>query len=139
MFIESITSRIEAAFFMQKTNKEVRELMENEAKKAPARKTRKKAAPAAAEQPVEEVSAEKPEQPAEEAAAAEEAAPPCLEPEWATVQVGDFQGLNVRAGKSIDSEVVGTLPNHAEVEAYPEEDGWRELAGGGYVVARYLD
>lgn len=84
--------------------------METEEKKAPARKTRKKAPAAKAEKPAEE----------------------------ATVEVGDFQGLNVREAKSLESEIVGSISNHGSVMAYPEEDGWRELADGGFVVAKYL-
>ena len=99
--------------------------METEEKKEPARKARKKATAAKAEQPAEEAAA----QPAEQCQ-------PALEE--ATVEVGDFQGLNVREAKSLESEIVGSISNHGSVMAYPEEDGWRELADGGFVVARYL-
>lgn len=91
--------------------------METEEKKAPARKERKKAPAAKASQPAEQCR-------------------PALEE--ATVEVGDFLGLNVREAKSLESEVIGSVANHETVEAYPEEDGWRELASGGFVVARYL-
>lgn len=103
--------------------------METEEKKAPTRKTRKKAPAAEAPQPVEQAPEEEAPQPAEQCR-------PALEE--ATVEVGDFLGLNVREAKSLESEVIGSVANHETVEAYPEEDGWRELASGGFVVARYL-
>lgn len=103
--------------------------METEEKKAPARKERKKAPAAEAPQPVERAPEEEAPQPAEQCR-------PALEE--ATVEVGDFLGLNVREAKSLESEVIGSVANHETVEAYPEEDGWRELASGGFVVARYL-
>ena len=115
--------------------------METEEKKAPARKTRKKAPAAKAEKPAEQAPEEASAQPAEQAP--EEEAPQPAE-QWrpaleeATVEVGDFQGLNVREAKSLESEIVGSISNHETVEAYPEEDGWRELADGGFVVAKYL-
>ena len=103
--------------------------METEEKKAPTRKTRKKAPAAEAPQPVERAPEEEAPQPVEQCR-------PALEE--ATVEVGDFLGLNVREAKSLESEVIGSVANHETVEAYPEEDGWRELASGGFVVARYL-
>ena len=103
--------------------------METEEKKAPARKERKKAPAAKASQPAERAPEEEASQPAEQCR-------PALEE--ATVEVGDFPGLNVREAKSLESEVIGSVANHETVEAYPEEDGWRELASGGFVVARYL-
>lgn len=103
--------------------------METEEKKAPARKERKKAPAAKASQPAEQAPEEEASQPAEQCR-------PALEE--ATVEVGDFLGLNVREAKSLESEVIGSVANHETVEAYPEEDGWRELASGGFVVARYL-
>lgn len=103
--------------------------METEEKKAPARKERKKAPAAKASQPAERAPEEEASQPAEQCR-------PALEE--ATVEVGDFLGLNVREAKSLESEVIGSVANHETVEAYPEEDGWRELASGGFVVARYL-
>ena len=103
--------------------------METEEKKAPARKTRKKAPAAKASQPAEQAPEEEAPQPAEQWR-------PALEE--ATVEVGDFQGLNVREAKSLESEIVGSISNHGSVMAYPEEDGWRELADGGFVVAKYL-
>ena len=115
--------------------------METEEKKAPTRKTRKKAPAAEAPQPVEQAPEEEAPQPVEQAP--EEEAPQPVEHcrpvlEEATVEVGDFLGLNVREAKSLESEVIGSVANHETVEAYPEEDGWRELASGGFVVARYL-
>ena len=101
--------------------------METEEKKAPARKERKKAPAAKASQPAEQAPEEEASQPAEQCR-------PALEE--ATVEVGDFLGLNVREAKSLESEVIGSVANHETVEAYPEEDGWRELASGGFVVAR---
>lgn len=115
--------------------------METEEKKAPARKTRKKDPAAKAEKPAEQAPEGASAQPAEQAP--EEEAPQPAE-QWrpaleeATVEVGDFQGLNVREAKSLESEVIGSVANHETVEAYPEEDGWRELADGGFVVAKYL-
>lgn len=115
--------------------------METEEKKAPARKTRKKAPAAKAEKPAEQAPEGASAQPAEQAP--EEEAPQPAE-QWrpaleeATVEVGDFQGINVREAKSLESEVIGSVANHETVEAYPEEDGWRELADGGFVVAKYL-
>lgn len=103
--------------------------METEEKKAPARKERKKAPAAKASQPAEQAPEEEAPQPAEQWR-------PALEE--ATVEVGDFQGLNVREAKSLESEIVGSISNHGSVMAYPEEDGWRELADGGFVVAKYL-
>lgn len=103
--------------------------METEEKKAPARKERKKAPAAKASQPAEQAPEEEASQPAEQCR-------PALEE--ATVEVGDFLGLNVREAKSLESEVIGSVANHETVEAYPEEDGWRELASGGFVAARYL-
>lgn len=103
--------------------------METEEKKAPARKERKKAPAAKASQPAEQAPEEEVSQPAEQCR-------PALEE--ATVEVGDFLGLNVREAKSLESEVIGSVANHETVEAYHEEDGWRELASGGFVVARYL-
>ena len=103
--------------------------METEEKNAPTRKTRKKAPAAEAPQPVEQAPEEEAPQPVEQCR-------PALEE--ATVEVGDFLGLNVREAKSLESEVIGSVANHETVEAYPEEDGWRELASGGFVVARYL-
>lgn len=103
--------------------------METEEKKAPARKERKKAPAAKASQPAEQAPEEEASQPAEQCR-------PALEE--ATVEVGDFLGLNVREAKSLESEVIGSVANHETVEAYPEEDGWRELADGGFVVAKYL-
>ena len=103
--------------------------METEEKKAPARKERKKAPAAKASQPAERAPEEEAPQPAEQCR-------PALEE--ATVEVGDFLGLNVREAKSLESEVIGSVANHETVEAYPEEDGWRELVSGGFVVARYL-
>ena len=111
--------------------------METEEKKEPARKARKKATAAKAEQLADEAAAQPAEQAGEEAAA--QPAEQCqLALEEATVEVGDFQGLNVREAKSLESEIVGSISNHGSVMAYPEEDGWRELADGGFVVARYL-
>ena len=115
--------------------------METEEKKAPARKERKKAPAAKASQPAEQAPEEEASQPAEQAPEEEASQPaeqcrPALEE--ATVEVGDFLGLNVREAKSLESEVIGSVANHETVEAYPEEDGWRELASGGFVVARYL-
>lgn len=47
--------------------------------------------------------------------------------------------LNVRSDASASAEILGDpLRDGAEVMAAAEKDGWRELKGGGFVMAEFL-
>lgn len=56
----------------------------------------------------------------------------------ATVATGDAPGLNLRGEKSTEGVPVGSLPNGMAVLAGPDEDGWREVKGAGWVLSEFL-
>lgn len=100
-------------------------------------------APTAPEQPAAEMPpAEAPsgaaapaEVPAASPAPAEAQPSPWSE---ATVATGDAPGLNLRGEKSTEGVPVGSLPNGMAVLAGPDEDGWREVKGAGWVLSEFL-
>ncbi|KEI94417.1 N-acetylmuramoyl-L-alanine amidase (plasmid) [Clostridium botulinum A2B3 87] len=50
-------------------------------------------------------------------------------------------GVNVRADKSTNSKILGTLPNGAKVQLYRKEGDWMHIyypPHGGYVYAKYI-
>ncbi|NFQ85107.1 N-acetylmuramoyl-L-alanine amidase [Clostridium sporogenes] len=50
-------------------------------------------------------------------------------------------GVNVRAGKSTSSKILGALPNGAKVKLYRKEGDWIHIyypPHGGYVYAKYI-
>lgn len=116
-----------------------------------AKKTTQKAAPEETAPTPPEGTAPKAAEPAPQApteepvpqAPTDEPAPAPVEnedPQWSEVSVatGDAPGLNVRPAKSTDGLPIGSLPNGMAVLAGPDEDGWREVKGAGWVLSEYL-
>lgn len=108
-----------------------------------AKKTAQKAAPAETAPKAAEPAPQAPtEEPVPQAPTDEPAPAPVKneDPQWSEVSVatGDAPGLNVRPAKSTDGLPIGSLPNGMAVLAGPDEDGWREVKGAGWVLSEYL-
>lgn len=78
-----------------------------------------------------------PEKPAADPAPAPEEAQPSPWSE-ATVAAEGAPGLNLRPEKTTEGMPIGSLPNGMAILVGPDEDGWREVKGAGWVLSEFL-
>lgn len=78
-----------------------------------------------------------PEKPVADPAPAPEEVHPSL---WSEVTVAaeGAPGLNLRPEKTTDGMPIGSLPNGMAILVGPDEDGWREVKGAGWVLSEFL-
>ncbi|WP_302384728.1 SH3 domain-containing protein [uncultured Adlercreutzia sp.] len=55
-----------------------------------------------------------------------------------TVAAEGAPGLNLRPEKTTDGMPIGSLPNGMAILVGPDEDGWREVKGAGWVLSEFL-
>lgn len=107
----------------------------NTAKK-PAQKT---SAAQAAAKPADPVPTE-PEKPAADPVPVSPAPEEVHPSPWSEVTVAaeGAPGLNLRPEKTTDGMPIGSLPNGMAILVGPDEDGWREVKGAGWVLSEFL-
>lgn len=119
----------------------------NTAKK-PAQKTSAAQAAAKAADPVptepEKPAADplptEPEKPATDPAPVSPAPEEVQPSPWSEVTVAaeGAPGLNLRPEKTTEGLPIGSLPNGMAILVGPDEDGWREVKGAGWVLSEFL-
>lgn len=55
-----------------------------------------------------------------------------------TVAAEGAPGLNLRPEKTTEGLPIGSLPNGMAILVGPDEDGWREVKGAGWVLSEFL-
>lgn len=105
-----------------------------------AKKTTQKAAPAQAAAKAADPVPTEPEKPAADPVPVSPAPEEVHPSPWSEVTVAaeGAPGLNLRPEKTTEGLPIGSLPNGMAILVGPDEDGWREVKGAGWVLSEFL-